>query len=74
MLEFAMAPNKLNYDAIVVGSGPNGLACAIELAKKKLSVLVLERQPEIGGGGLAQKSSRTMNVTMMSVHKFTPLL
>ena len=43
-------PNKLAYDAVVVGSGPNGLAAAIRLAQEKLSVLVIEANETIGGG------------------------
>jgi phytoene dehydrogenase-like protein len=47
-----------SYDAIVIGSGPNGLAAAIAIAQQKRSVLVLEAQPTLGGG------ARTTELTL----------
>ena len=46
------------YDAIVVGSGPNGLAAAITLVQNGRSVLLLEGKETIGGG------MRTLELTL----------
>ena len=40
-------PSK--YDVIVIGAGPGGVTCAALLAKKGLSVLVLDKNQQVGG-------------------------
>ena len=41
---------KREFDAVVIGSGPNGLAAAILLQQAGLSVLIIEGKETIGGG------------------------
>lgn len=50
---------KTEYDAIVVGSGPNGFAAAITLQQQGLSVLLIEGKKEIGGGMRTQALTQT---------------
>lgn len=51
-----------SYDAIIIGSGPNGLAAAITVAQARHSVLVIEGQETIGGG------ARTAELTLPGFH------
>lgn len=41
---------KRDFDAVIVGSGPNGLAAGIRLQEAGLSVLILEGSDTVGGG------------------------
>lgn len=41
---------KRDYDAVIVGSGPNGLAAAIAMQQEGVNVLVIEGKSSIGGG------------------------
>ena len=42
-----------SYDAIVVGAGHNGLACAALLGKTGHTVAVFERSPMLGGAAVS---------------------
>lgn len=45
-----MAARTAEVDAVVVGGGPNGLAAAIEIARRGFSVTVIEAAATVGGG------------------------
>ncbi len=41
-------PSNLAFDVIVVGAGPGGLSCASQLASSGFSILVLEKNADVG--------------------------
>ncbi len=47
-----------NFDAIIIGAGHNGLVCAYYLARKGLSVCVLERSSVVGGAAITEEFHR----------------
>ena len=50
------------YDAVIIGSGPNGLSAAVELTRSGLSTLVVEAKASPGGG------TRTEELTLPGFH------
>ncbi len=51
-----------DYDAVIIGSGPNGLGAAITLARAGWRVLIIEAAGTIGGG------MRTKELTLPGFH------
>src|SRR5437660_12761066 len=43
------------YDAIIVGGGHNGLACAAYLGRAGRKVVVLERRERVGGAAMSEE-------------------
>ena len=65
------------YEIIIIGGGPGGLSAAIELAKNKRSVLLLEKNKEIGpkvcAGGLTTKISQFGIGLDIAHHQFSTI-
>lgn len=54
---------NVNYDAIVIGAGHNGLICATYLAKAGRKVLVLEANEALGGAANTSEFSKGFSVS-----------
>ena len=57
---------KQNYDAIIIGSGHNGLICACYLARSGLKPLVLERRAVIGGAAVTEEIAPGFRASIFS--------
>ena len=51
----AAAPSPRTYDAVIIGAGHNGLACACYLARGGLKVRMLERRAVVGGAAVTEE-------------------
>ena len=41
--------NQFEYDVIIIGAGISGLVCGCYLAKSGLKILIIEKNPKVGG-------------------------
>jgi phytoene dehydrogenase-like protein len=57
VVEIEDMTGRRTYDAIVVGSGPNGLAAAVEFARNGCYVAVVEAESTIGGGARSAETT-----------------
>lgn len=60
---------SLTYDVIIVGGGGSGLAAAAKAGQLGLSVLLLERQPKLGGTTGIAVGSFTANRTSLQAQR-----
>ena len=54
--------------ALVIGAGPAGLACALELGKNQVKTTVIEREAQVGG--LCRTVVRNGNYYDIGGHRF----
>ena len=65
---YALLSSK--YDAVIIGGGHNGLVSACYLTKAGLSVLVLEKNPVLGGATRSAKIARRDGSSLIPLFLF----
>jgi glycine oxidase len=66
-------PRRTRYDAVVIGAGLIGLACAWRARRRGLSVLVVDRAPEPGAGASGVAAGMLAPVTEADFGEEAPL-
>ena len=66
-------PRRKRYDAVVIGAGLIGLACAWRARKRGMSVLVVERAHELGAGASGVAAGMLAPVTEADFGEEAPL-
>lgn len=64
-------PTKTEYDMIVIGSGPAGVQAAVQAAKLKKSVCIVEKMPQQLGGAWIHTGtlpSKTIRESLEAIH------
>ena len=61
------------FDLIVIGSGPAGQKAAIQGAKLRKRVAIIEKETVLGGAGVNTGTlpSKTLNDTIYHIHGYT---
>ncbi|MEX2398162.1 MAG: Si-specific NAD(P)(+) transhydrogenase [Balneolales bacterium] len=64
---------KPHYDVVIIGSGPAGFSCAIQSAKLDKSVLIIEKEANLGGTWINSGTvpSKALRETALNIYKFT---
>ena len=63
----------MDYDVIIIGAGPAGLTCGLQLAKAGRSCLVIEQREELRGkvcgDGLSSHCIQAVSYTHLRAHE-----
>lgn len=60
---------KNNKTVAIIGAGPSGISCAIELAKEGYDVTIFEKENYIGGELLYGIPNKRLNINLLDIQK-----
>ncbi|MEX2402498.1 MAG: FAD-dependent oxidoreductase [Balneolales bacterium] len=64
---------KPHYDVVIIGSGPAGYSCALQSSKLDKTVLIVEKDEDLGGTWINSGTvpSKALRETALNIYKFT---